>query len=131
VGDLATNLARYGRGTEGELPFDVDLRRVGRDARSMVADALAAYVDRDPAACRRVADRDEALDATCHRVGDRVIRRLIERRGATDGWPVETDLAAVYRLLLAIRDVERIGDHAENVAARTLYAVEGDPSLLA
>jgi phosphate transport system protein len=32
---------------------------------------------------------------------------------------------------LTIRDVERIGDHAENIAARTLYAIESDTSMLA
>jgi phosphate transport system protein len=131
VGDLATSIARYGRTAGSNELFDVDVARIGRDARSMVAEALDAYGERDPEACHRVVGLDEDLDAACHRAGGRVLRGLIERRGSADGWPVETNLEAVSRLLLTIRDVERIGDHAENIAARTYYAVEGDPSLLA
>ena len=36
----------------------------------------------------------------------------------------------VYRLLLTIRDLERVGDHAVNIAARTYYMVESDDDLL-
>jgi phosphate transport system protein len=36
----------------------------------------------------------------------------------------------VHRLLLTIRDLERVGDHAVNIAARTLYMIESDPELV-
>jgi phosphate transport system protein len=36
----------------------------------------------------------------------------------------------VTRLLLVVRDIERIGDHAVNIAARTLYMVESDDALI-
>ena len=36
----------------------------------------------------------------------------------------------VSRLLLTIRDLERIGDHAVNISARTLYMVENDDELI-
>jgi phosphate transport system protein len=36
----------------------------------------------------------------------------------------------VHRLLLTIRDLERVGDHAVNIAARSLYMVESDDDLL-
>jgi phosphate transport system protein len=131
VADLATNLAGYARAGGGEPPFEVDAVRIGREARSMLADALAAYADEDPAACRQIGERDEELDAACRRASERVVRGVLERRGAADGWPIETDPESISRLLLTIRDVERIGDHAEYIAARTLYATESDPSMLA
>jgi len=37
---------------------------------------------------------------------------------------------SVSRLLLTVRDLERIADHAVNIAARTLYMVENDPALI-
>jgi len=39
-------------------------------------------------------------------------------------------VAAASRALLTVRDVERVGDHAVNVCARTVYAVDGDEELL-
>jgi phosphate transport system protein len=36
----------------------------------------------------------------------------------------------VSRLLLTIRDLERVGDHGVNIAARTLYMVENDDELI-
>jgi len=36
----------------------------------------------------------------------------------------------VSRLLLTIRDIERVADHGVNIAARTLYMVENDPELI-
>ncbi len=43
---------------------------------------------------------------------------------------LESLLTDVNRLLLTVRDVERVGDHAVNVAARTLYLAESDDTLL-
>jgi phosphate transport system protein len=42
----------------------------------------------------------------------------------------EAYLEDISRLLLTIRDLERVGDHAVNVAARTLYMIEDDDELL-
>jgi phosphate transport system protein len=39
-------------------------------------------------------------------------------------------MADVSRLLLTIRDLERVGDHAVNIAARTMYMVENDDQLI-
>jgi len=43
---------------------------------------------------------------------------------------IEQLMADVSRLLLTIRDIERVGDHAVNIAARTLYMVENDAALI-
>ncbi|APW99473.1 phosphate transport system regulatory protein PhoU [Halobiforma lacisalsi AJ5] len=48
----------------------------------------------------------------------------------TDITPDEILLEDVERLLLTIRDLERVGDHAVNIAARTLYMVENDDELI-
>jgi len=108
----------------------VDVVDVGRDARELVADALDAYAAGDAAACREVAARDDDVDALCQAASERVVRDLIEREAGEDPWRTEALMDDVSRLLLTIRDVERVADHGVNVAARTLYAVESDPELV-
>ncbi len=130
VGDLATNLAGYALRTVDPVPAvaDIDIERIGALVLSQLEDAIEAFVARDGEACPAIADRDEELDRRCSAVADRVLSRLLEttREGAD-----EETFAAVSRVLLVIRDIERVGDHAVNVAGRTLYALEGDDRLLA
>ncbi|MBZ6494113.1 phosphate signaling complex protein PhoU [Natrinema longum] len=146
VADLATNLAEYALASTGSaspLP-DVDFERITALALEQIERALEAFFDEDPAACREVADRDDELDRRCEAVAERVVRTLIELRLDADGrvgdrsLGAEVDrrslgplLADVSRTFVIVRDIERVGDHAVNVAARTLYALESDASLLA
>ncbi|ELZ12848.1 phosphate transport system regulatory protein PhoU [Natrinema thermotolerans DSM 11552] len=146
VGDLATNLAEYAldaTAPDSTLP-DVDFERIAALALEQLEAAIEAFLDEDPTACREVADRDEELDRRCEAVAERVGRRLIELRLDADGSAGDRSfgtgadrrsvgplLADVSRTLVVVRDIERVGDHAVNVAARTLYALESDASLLA
>jgi len=131
VGDLAVNLATYALDTDEERVADVDLGGIGAAARDLFADALDAYADGDPDACRRIAERDDEVDALCQQAGQRIVRDLVEQGAGDDGpWDVEAVLDDVSRLLLAVRDLERVADHGVNVAARTLYDVESDPELV-
>ena len=138
VGDLATNVADYG-GDDGGLHPAVDFRGLGESAGDMVADAIDAYEAGDPDACRAVATRDDDLDERCRLASEAVVRDLLEadRERVEADRTVETDadelavaLDDVSRALLAVRDVERVGDHAVNIAARALYMVENDDELI-
>nr|WP_283102385.1 phosphate signaling complex protein PhoU [Haloplanus sp. XH21] len=131
VGDLATNLAKYALAVESDrAQFEsVDIAPIGDLARELFADALTAYRTDDPALCREIAARDDELDSLCQRASEQVMRDLIERETG-DSWAVERSLDDISRLLLTVRDLERVGDHAVNVAARTLYAVESDATLV-
>jgi phosphate transport system protein len=130
VGDLATNLASYAVAARDSPAAAVDLTAIGTDARDLLADALAAYEAGDADACYGVAERDDRLDTACRATGQQVVRDLIEDRADDSTWAVEAALDDVSRVLLTVRDIERVGDHAVNVAARTLYAVESDPALI-
>ena len=131
VGDLATNLARYALAGERALSADVAVAEIGRLAVGLVEDAIDAYAADDAAACREIAVRDDEVDALCQRASERVVRDLIEREAdGDDPWAVERLLDDVSRVLLTVRDLERVADHAVNVAARTLYAAENDPELI-
>jgi phosphate transport system protein len=131
VGDLAVNLAQYTLAADRKRFEEVDLSRIGDLAREMLDDAMAAYRTDDAELCREIAARDDELDTLCQRASERVVRELIEREvDDGDSWAVEELMDDVSRLLLIVRDLERVGDHAVNIAARTLYMVESDPELV-
>lgn len=132
VADLATNFAHYSRTAEGAPHESVSLRQLADDAGEMVRDAVAAYEAEDVEACREVAFRDDELDDACEAASERILSKLVRRDdiSGTDEEPIETVLEDASTALLTIRDIERVGDHAVNVAARTLYMVETDDELL-
>jgi phosphate transport system protein len=131
VADLATNLGDYTLDAGTERYPDVDIQSIGTAVVEMIEDAMAAYGKEDPAACREVAARDDEVDRLCERASDEVVRDLIETELDDPG---EADVDAlmddVSRLLLTIRDLERVGDHAVNIAARALYMIENDDELI-
>ncbi|WP_299269967.1 phosphate signaling complex protein PhoU [Halorientalis sp.] len=128
IADLAANLAAYVVSAESEMFPDLGIADLGTTAVSMLDDALAAYDDGDATRCRAIADSDDDLDGRCERVAQQVIRRLVDRDPDAD--ELESLLSEVTRILLTVRDVERIGDHAVNIAARTLYMIENDDVLI-
>ncbi|ELY86993.1 phosphate signaling complex protein PhoU [Natrinema altunense] len=144
IGDLATNLAAYTLDSTGSSPPlpDVDFERLAALALEQVERALEAFVADDVEACFDIADRDDELDGRCASVTERIVRTLIERRiedgRRNGGWlrdgdsrpPVEDVITDVSRTFVIVRDLERVGDHAVNVAARTVYALENSEELL-
>ena len=133
IGDLATNFGQYAltRTDRDEPSPPIDIDQIGEDATAMVRDAMAAYLDSDVAAAREIAARDDDLDVLCQHASQQVTRDLLEsKQNGTDQWEIEHRLDDVSRLLLTVRDLERVGDHAVNIAARTLYMVENNPELL-
>jgi phosphate transport system protein len=130
IGDLATNLGDYTHEARRDVFPDVDTRAIGTETVEMVEQAMEAYAAEDVDACYVVAYRDDEVDAMCERASESVTRDLIEREGIDSDAEIERMMQDVHRLLLTIRDLERVGDHAVNVAARTLYMAENDDSLL-
>jgi len=130
IADLATNLGQYAKQADREVFPDVDVQRIGDDTLTMLDDAMAAYADSDPEQCFAVAEADDEIDAACEAASEVVVRDLIERDELREEADVEGTMRNVSRLLLTIRDLERVGDHAVNIAARSLYMIENDDELL-
>ena len=128
IGDLATNLAAYGRDADGRMPRVEELTDIAGVAGEMVADAMDAYTTEDPAAARAVAGRDDDLDRLCRRASEDVVRELVRARVEDIG--LEPMVEDASQALLTIRDTERVGDHAVNICARTLYMIESDEELI-
>ncbi|MEF8807434.1 phosphate signaling complex protein PhoU [Natronomonas sp.] len=132
VADLATNLGDYTLQAERDLYPDVDIQGIGDEVIEMIDDAMEAYADEDVEACYEIDDRDDEVDALCERASSTVVRDLIETEMDSDSsdQEIEALMQEVSRLLLTIRDLERMGDHAVNIAARTLYMVENSDELI-
>lgn len=131
IADLATNLGDYTLDAERDVFPDVDIQGIGTDVIEMVEDAMAAYDTENSTACYEIAAADDEIDDRCEGASEVVVRDLIETQLESDDQEsIERLMADVSRLLLTVRDLERVGDHAVNIAARTLYMVENDDELI-
>ena len=116
VGDLAINIAeavaRYMR--HAPVKELTDIPKMASIAQAMLRDALDAYVRRDTALAQRVLDADDGLDA----LKTQVFRELLEYM-LKDQSTIEPALD----LILVSRHLERIGDHATNIAEDVIFMV--------
>ncbi|WP_435155017.1 phosphate signaling complex protein PhoU [Haladaptatus sp. DFWS20] len=131
IGDLAVNLGEYTLQADHDVFPEVDIQELGNVTLEMLETTMDAYADDNTDACYAVADSDDDLDKLCERASALVVRDLIETElEENTETEIERLLQDVSRLLLTIRDLERIGDHAVNIAARTFYMVENDDELI-
>jgi phosphate transport system protein len=119
VGDLAVNVAEatrryFGTGETIDLKF---LPRMTEIAQTMLESALQAFVSGSLGLAQSVLERDDALDSL--RV--QAYRRLVDLM-ASDGRLVPPAL----ELMSVARHLERIGDHATNIAEGVFFIVAGE-----
>jgi len=116
VGDLAVNIAEASRRYLRHPPVKalVDLPRMAEIAESMLRDALDAFVGRDLALAQAVLDRDDRLDSLKSQVFRELLTHMMENPAK-----VEPSLD----LILISRHLERIGDHATNIAEDIIFLV--------
>ena len=131
IADLAVNLGEYAQRAERRRYADVDLTYIGQRTVDQVEAAMDAYATDDAAAAREIAAEDDEIDRLCADASEVVVRDLLETEIESEiGLTPAALFDEVSRMLLTIRDLERIGDHAVNIAARTLYMVENDDELI-
>jgi phosphate transport system protein len=130
IADLATNLGEYATEAEGDVFPEVDIQRIGDYTLSMLEEAMDAYEAESVETCYAVAEHDDELDEMCADASEIVMRDLMESDPFGEDRSAESVMGDVSRLLLTVRDLERVGDHAVNIAARTLYMVENDDELI-
>jgi len=117
VGDLARNIAKSARrlSLHPELPVPLVLARLARSAQRMLHGALDAYSGDDPEAARRVLAQDDEVD----RQQDEVVRFALQE---ISGSP---DLASQgVDLIFVAKNLERVGDHATNIAEDVILVIE-------
>ena len=116
VGDLAINIAEAVKRYMRHSPVKelIDIPRMADIAQRMLRDALDAYVRRDVALAQAVLDEDDALDALKTQVFRELLTYMLQ-----DPSTIEPSLD----LILISRHLERIGDHATNVAEDVIFMV--------
>jgi len=118
IGDFAVNVAeaslRYLR-HPAVKPL-IDIPKMADVAQGMLRDALNAYVQQDTVLAEAVLDRDDTLDG----LKDQVFRELLSFMLSN---PTVTEPA--LELILISRHLERIGDHATNIAEEAIFIVSG------
>jgi len=116
VGDLAVNIAEAARRYAMHPPVKqlIDIPRMGDIAQSMLHDALDSYVNRDTTLARAVLKCDDELDALKTQVFRELLTYMLQ-----DPATIEPALD----LILVSRHLERIGDHATNVAEDVIFMV--------
>jgi len=119
IGDLAVDVAKIALKIEheyGQVGF-IDLPRMANSARSMFRQALEAYVRKDLDLVREVCNRDEEVDEQYRELRTQIFANMRANPDmvVSDAW-----------LLLAIHHVERIADHAVNIAERVAFMVTGE-----
>jgi phosphate transport system protein len=118
IGDQAVNIAQRALELhqEPQLKPYVDLPRMAEMAQRMVKESLDAFVARDTALARAVCAEDEAVDA----LKEQIFRELL-----TFMMSDPRTIPRALRLILISRFMERVADHATNIAEMVVYMVEG------
>jgi phosphate transport system protein len=127
VGDLAVNLGDYCCAAEAlDLVPPETIEAVGQLALEMLADSMRAFAENDPERAEQVIRRDHDLDAMTWGTIRAFVKRLyLSEQQVHDDAEAERISSQAMPILLSMRDLERVGDHAENIAGRVVYIVTG------
>ncbi len=96
----------------------VDIPRMAEAAQRMISECLNAFVDRDADRARAVCISDDDVDAIYAMLFDELMEIIVSAKEEWIG-------GQAAHLLFVARFLERIGDHATNVAERVIYMVTG------
>jgi phosphate transport system protein len=118
VGDHAVNIAQSVERLIAVRPItpEPELIEMARQSRTMLADAMEAFVRGDAAAGRAICRRDDQVDAL-----HRSMFRILLTHMAEDPHVI----GAAIELLLVSRNLERVADLATNIAEDVVFLVEG------
>jgi len=117
MGDQAVNIAErvLSLNQEPQLKPYIDIPKMAEMTQSMVKDVLDAFVNQDSRLARSVCERDDVVDG----LNDQVFRELLTYMMSDP----KTITRAVH-LLIVSRCLERIADHATNIAEDVIFMVD-------
>jgi phosphate transport system protein len=118
IGDYAKNIAKRvplleSAGTIEALSLMPEMARI---ATEMVHDVLNAFVERDAEAAVRVCERDRAVDDFYNSIFRTLLTYMMENPG---------NIGQSTHLLFVAKNIERVGDHATNIAEMVYFAATG------
>jgi phosphate transport system protein len=117
VGDETTTIARRVQDLCGELPLKlvVDIPQMANLAVHMLKAALDAFVNQDPVAARALIPQDKPID---------LLNKQIHRQLADQMIADPDTITRCLNVMVISKSLERIGDHAKNVAEEVVYLCE-------
>jgi phosphate transport system protein len=117
IGDQAVNIAQRVRelNLEPQLKPYIDLPRMAELAQAMVKESLDAFVARDTELARRVCAADAPVDAFNHQIFRELLTFMMED---------PKTIPRAIRLILVSRFLERVADHATNIAEMVVFMVD-------
>lgn len=118
IGDLAVNIAEEALSLdppEGR-DFHPEMARLAEMVLTMVRQSLTAYVERNPALAREVCRADNEVDELHRSLTQEILKEMVAHEVVSFG---EAQISVV-------RHLERVGDHATNIAEQVVYAAEGE-----
>jgi len=118
IGDLAANICERVAelNTQPAVPSDLDLSELADQATLVVHEALEALVHRDVERAIELLGRDEIIDAQYTRIFEQLLALMAK------------DSSVIYlatRVQSIAKYLERIGDHATNIAETVVFLVKG------
>jgi phosphate transport system protein len=117
IGDEAVKIAKRARDLSQEPPLQIaaGLPGMAKLALELLKAALDAFVHRDPAAARALIPRDKEVDAINKKINRELTQYMMDHREA---------IVRCLNLITISRSLERIADHATNVAEEVVYLCE-------
>jgi phosphate transport system protein len=94
----------------------IDIPRMAEAAQKMVRETLDAFVNKDAVLARKVCSEDQFIDDLTHQIFRELLSYMVED---------QTTISRSIRISFVAKYIERIGDHATNIAEMVVYLVEG------
>jgi phosphate transport system protein len=118
VGDEATTISRraFDLNTEPQLKPYVDIPRMANLALDMLGKAMDSFVREDSATARSIIPRDKEVDALNKQLHRELASFMVESR---------ENIPRCLSLMVISKSIERIADHATNIAEEVVYLLEG------
>lgn len=118
IGDMAVNIAKSTQhiGNEKHIKEIVDIPRMMEMALEMLTDALTAFYTEDISLARKCAEKDDKVDEMYGRLVRELMGYIPENPAATN---------QITQLAFVCRFIERIADHATNIAENVIFLVTG------
>jgi len=118
MGDLAVNICEQVLELNKEEPLKpyIDLPVMAQKSQTMVKDSLDAFVDRDAGRAKQICESDDEVDQLEAKIYDELVGLMQKNPQA---------ISRAVRLISVARQLERIADHATNVAEEVNFLVKG------
>jgi phosphate transport system protein len=119
LGDEATTISRrvLELNQEPQLHTEVDIPNMATLSLQMLKEALEAFVNRDTAKARAIIPRDKQIDSLNKQLHRELASYMVERPAT---------ITRCLNLMTISKSLERVGDHATNIAEEVVYLHEGE-----